>query len=110
MNLGPLPTLNTEEDIHIAEEQRDEGIPDEISILLEQEEKIIHPFKEPFKIVNLGTEEDRKEVRIGAQLSTNVKTNMIELLKEYVNVFAWSYQDMQGFDTNSMEHKLPLKP
>ena len=35
---------------------------------------------------------------------------MIELLKEFPDVFAWSYQDMPGLDTNIVEHHLPLKP
>src|SRR4051812_44304156 len=35
---------------------------------------------------------------------------MVELLKEYVDIFAWSYQDMPGLDTDIVEHRLPLKP
>ena len=40
----------------------------------------------------------------------NVKSGLIELLKEYVDIFAWSYQDMPGLDTDIVEHHLPLKP
>lgn len=43
-------------------------------------------------------------------LSPEVKGQMISLLKEYVDVFAWSYQDMPGLDIDVVEHKLPLKP
>jgi hypothetical protein len=58
--------------------------------------------------INLGTEEDKKEVKIGASLQPEVKESLIKLLREYVDVFAWSYQDMPGLDTNIVEHKLPL--
>ena len=34
---------------------------------------------------------------------------MIDLLQEYNNVFAWSYQDMSGLDTDIMVHRLPLR-
>ena len=34
---------------------------------------------------------------------------MAELLREYVNVFAWSYQDMPGLYTNIVENRLLLK-
>ena len=34
---------------------------------------------------------------------------MIDLLKEYVDVFAWSYQDMSGLDTDIVVHRLPLR-
>ena len=40
----------------------------------------------------------------------DVKSRLIELLKEYVNIFSWSYQDMLCLDTNIMEHYFPLKP
>ena len=39
-----------------------------------------------------------------------MKRKLIELLKEYSDIFAWSYQDMPGLDTNIVEHHLPLKP
>jgi hypothetical protein len=61
-------------------------------------------------VINLGSEEDKKEVKIGALLHPEVKSRLIDLLKEYVDVFAWSYQDMPGLDTDIVEHRLPLKP
>jgi hypothetical protein len=35
---------------------------------------------------------------------------LTELLKEYVDVFAWLYKDMPGLDTDIVEHRLPLNP
>src|ERR1051325_2685480 len=93
-----------------AEEEVEEEIPDEISRLLKDEERIIQPHKEPLEAINLGSEEDKKEVNIGALLDSNVKGKLIDLLKEYVDVFAWSYQDIPGLDTSIVEHHLPLKP
>jgi len=61
-------------------------------------------------VINLGTEEDKKEVRIEASLDLTVKKRIIKLLKEYVDVFAWSYRDILGLDTNIVVHRLPLKP
>lgn len=60
-------------------------------------------------MINLGSEEDRKEVKIGASLVPDVKENMIDFIREYTNVFAWSYQDMSGLDIDIVEHYLPLK-
>ncbi|MCI68232.1 hypothetical protein A2U01_0089491, partial [Trifolium medium] len=77
-----------------AEEEDNEEIPDEISRLLEHEGIAIQPHKEPLEVINLGSEKDKKEARIGALLDTDVKRRLTELLKEYVDVFAWSYQDM----------------
>lgn len=58
----------------------------------------------------MGTKENRKEVRFGVALDDKIKERLVELLHEYADVFAWSYQDMPGLDTNIVVHKLPLKP
>lgn len=60
-------------------------------------------------MINLGSKEDRKEVNIGASLVPDVKERMIDLLREYTNVFTWSYQDMPSLDIDIMEHDLLLK-
>ena len=109
-NNDPMPSPNFEFPVFRAEEEDDEEVPVEISRLLEQDEKVIQPFEEPVELVNLGDEEDRKEVKVGALLIPEVKKKMLELLKEYVDVFAWSYQDMPGLDNNIVEHRLPLRP
>lgn len=61
-------------------------------------------------MINLGSEENKREVKIGALLGEDVKKRLVELLKEYVDVFSWSYRDMPGLDTDIVEHQLPLKP
>ena len=35
---------------------------------------------------------------------------MQALLREFKDVFAWSYQDMPDMDLDIVQHKLPLKP
>ena len=34
---------------------------------------------------------------------------LTDLLREYSDVFAWSYQDMPGLDTDIIVHCLPLR-
>ena len=92
------------------EEEDDEEILDEISWLLEHEEKTIQPHKEPLEVINLGSKDNKKEVMIGELLCPDVKKRMVEILRDYVDVFAWSYQYMPGLDTDIVEHRLPLKP
>ena len=58
----------------------------------------------------MGTEEDKKEIKIGALLDARVKGRIVELLREYSDIFAWSYRDMPGLDPDVVEHRLPLKP
>ncbi|GAU51514.1 hypothetical protein TSUD_413830, partial [Trifolium subterraneum] len=104
------PSPNFEFPVYEAIEEEDEEIPDEIRRLLEQEKRTIQPHKEVIELINLGSEEEKKEIKIGASLEASVKEMMIVLLREYVDIFAWSYQDMPGLDPEIVEHHLPLKP
>ncbi|KAI5397016.1 hypothetical protein KIW84_063009 [Lathyrus oleraceus] len=106
----PTPSPNFEFPVFEAEEDDVEEIPDEITRLLEHEEKIIQTHLENLETVNLGSEDCVREVKIGALLEESVKKGLIELLREYVDVFAWSYEDMPGLDTDIVQHFLPLKP
>ncbi|GAU50056.1 hypothetical protein TSUD_186910 [Trifolium subterraneum] len=106
----PRPSPNFEFPVYEAVEEEDEEIPDEIRRLLDQEKKTIQPHEEVIELINLGNEEEKKEIKIGALLEVSVKEKVIFLLRKYVDIFAWSYQDMPGLDPVIVEHHLPLKP
>ena len=106
----PTPSPNFEFPVFEAEEDDVEEIPDEITRLLEHEEKIIQPHLEDLETVNLGSEDCIRLVKIGALLEGSVKEDLISLLREYSDIFAWSYEDMPGLDTDIVQHFLPLKP
>ena len=72
-----MPSPNFEFPVFETEEEEDEEIPYEISRLLQQEEKSIQPHKESVEVINLSSKEDRKEVKIGTLLSSEVKKNLI---------------------------------
>ena len=56
--------------------------------------------------VNLGTAEDERPVHIAKEMTPKRKTSMITLLKEFRDVFAWSYEDMQGLDPHLYQHQI----
>jgi hypothetical protein len=58
---------------------------------------------------NIGTEKDPKFVRLSSSLSREQRTKYAELLKEFVDVFSWTYEDLRTYDTNVIEHKIPLR-
>ncbi|KAI5408883.1 hypothetical protein KIW84_054641 [Lathyrus oleraceus] len=106
----PTPSPNFEFPVFEAEEDDVEGIPGEITRRLEHEEKIIQPHLENLETVNLGSEDCVRMVKIGALFEESVKKGLISLLREYSDIFAWSYEDMPGLDTDIVQHFLPLKP
>ena len=100
------PINHADEDDEVDEQEPSQ----ELLRLVEQEARTIKPHEEATEIINLGTEDDRKEVKIGTSMKSSERSKLIALLFEYKDVFAWSYQDMPGLDPNIVVHKLPLKP
>jgi hypothetical protein len=58
---------------------------------------------------NIGTEKDPKFVKLSSSLSREQRDEYAELLKEFSDVFSWTYEDIRTYDTSVIEHKIPLK-
>ena len=87
----------------------DNNLSPDLLRLLAQDGKQILPHQEVIEVINLGTEEERRKVKIGTTLSPTIRKELIDLLQEYNDVFAWSYQDMPGLDIDIVVHCLPLR-
>ncbi|KAA3482112.1 reverse transcriptase [Gossypium australe] len=88
------------------EGDRDGNLPPDLLRMVQQEEKQILSHDE--EVENVSLEEGRM-VRIGARITEETKQNLVELLREFKDVFAWSYQDMPGLSTDIVVHRLPIK-
>ena len=63
--------------------------------------------KEKLKEVNLGADSrSLKPVFISNQLSAKEREQLMELIKKYVDVFAWTYNEMPGLDLGLVVHSL----
>jgi hypothetical protein len=58
---------------------------------------------------NIGMEEEPKFVRLSRSLTREQRAEYAELLREFSDVFAWTYEDLKTYDTTVIEHKIPLK-
>ena len=63
-------------------------MPPNLLRLVEQEERQILPHQEITEAINLGIEEEKKEVKIGTTLSSATRKKLIDLLQDYSDVFA----------------------
>ena len=95
------------DDTDFEEYMDDEAFSIEIRRLIDQENKQILPHQEEIEVINLGSNEENKEVKVG---TAEAKKEIIDLIHKFVDVFAWSYQDMSGLNTKVVEHCLSLKP
>jgi hypothetical protein len=46
--------------------------------------------------INLGFEENLQHVKISVDLKLVVNFQLIKLLKEFKDIFAWTYKDLKG--------------
>jgi hypothetical protein len=58
---------------------------------------------------NIGTTANPKIVKISRALPDEQRDRYVSLMKKFVDIFAWSYEDLKTFDTDIIQHKIPLK-
>uniref|UniRef100_A0A2N9HV07 RNA-directed DNA polymerase n=1 Tax=Fagus sylvatica TaxID=28930 RepID=A0A2N9HV07_FAGSY len=67
--------------------------------------------KEELEVIDLSSNSNvHRPVSISASLSVEERTHLIELLKEYQDVFAWQYDEMPGIDPKLVAHSLNVEP
>jgi hypothetical protein len=57
---------------------------------------------------NMGTNVKPQMVKINAQLETSKVLEMEQLLKEFKDVFAWTYIDLKGIPPKLTQHRIEL--
>ena len=65
---------------------------------------------EALETVELVEREANKTTNIGTTLSPEMRTRLIRFLKENLDVFAWSHEDMLGISPKFIQHKLNVDP
>jgi len=63
-----------------------------------------------YGVTNLVTVENPKNVNIGKSISLEEKKAYLKLFNKYQDVFAWSYQDLQTYNTRIIQHTIPPRP
>ena len=58
---------------------------------------------------NIGTKEEPKVIKISKDLTKEYKEKYIKLMKEFYDVFAWSYDDLKGYDLGVIQHTIPIQ-
>jgi len=72
--------------------------------MVEQENREVKPHQEETEVVSLGDGEERKEVKVVIGMSTNIRDELVALLRDYQDIFAWSYQDMPGLSPDIVQN------
>ena len=73
-------------------------------------DKRVSPPFDDLETIDLGIVDQPRELRISTTLSADERDSLLRLLRSYLDVFVWSYEDMQGLDPSIVQHHLPLVP
>ena len=58
---------------------------------------------------NIGSQSHPKLINLSTGLIAGQKSEFCSLMKEFANVFAWEYSDLKTYDTNIIQHRIPLQ-
>ena len=69
----------------------------------------LEPVETEVEECNIGNELKPKMIKLSKTLPAHIKLKYIEMFKEFSDVFSWSYEDLKSYDTEIIQHKIPLK-
>ena len=55
---------------------------------------------------DIGTEEDPKVIKISKNMTQESKEKYIKLMKEFYDVFTWTYDDLKVYNPNVIQHTI----
>jgi hypothetical protein len=64
---------------------------------------------DPLEEVYIGNGAVPRPTFVNKNLDAGYKVKLIDILKEYVDYFSWSYSEMPGLSRELVEHRLPIK-
>ena len=101
-------TIELDHDVEGMEEVP--NIPRDIPEALNKESEGSKPNIEETEVINLADDgEKEKPVKIGVNFPKDMKDELIALLKEFKEIFVWSYQDMPRLDIEIVIHRIQVK-
>ena len=69
----------------------------------------VAPRDDEVEECNIGTERDPKVIKISKNLTKESKGKYIELMKEFYDVLAWTYDDLKVYDPGVIQHTIPIQ-
>lgn len=85
-------------------------MPKEVIKAFECQENQNLPSVDDLQEINLGLEAIPRVVKIGTPSTSYLGHSLLNLLREYIDIFAWTYVDMLSMDTDLVTHKLSTNP
>lgn len=81
-------------------------MPKKVIDTFEHQENRNLPIVDDLQEINLGSKVVPRIVKIGTSSTSDLGRALVNLLREYIDIFAWTYADMPGLDIDLVTHKL----
>ena len=75
-----------------------------------EERRVVSEPIEALEDISLDKDDPEKGTKIGADLEEKIKKDLIRFLRENIDVFAWSHEDMPDIDLSVITHRLNIYP
>ena len=59
--------------------------------------------------INIGTKNEQKMIKIGKGTSEKERNDLVNIVKEYRDVFAFTYDELKDYREDLFQHTIPLK-
>ena len=57
---------------------------------------------------NIGRQSHPKLINLSTKLTADQRSKFCILIKEFAEFFSWEYSDLKIYDTNIIQHRIPL--
>ncbi|GKU86461.1 hypothetical protein SLEP1_g981 [Rubroshorea leprosula] len=102
--------VDRSEIVHESEEadRGDEITLEELDLAPAKLDDLKAEVQDPLEEINLASESEPKVTFISGSLEPQTRDEIVRLLHEFKDCFAWDYSEMPGLDRKLVEHKLPI--
>ncbi|GKV43692.1 hypothetical protein SLEP1_g50953 [Rubroshorea leprosula] len=102
--------VDRSEIVHEGDEadQDDEITLEELDLAPAKLDDLKAEVQDPLEEINLGSESEPKVTFVSGSLEPQTRDQIVRLLHEFKDCFAWDYSEMPGLDRKLVEHKLPI--
>ena len=69
----------------------------------------VTPRDDEVEECNIGTEADPKVIKISKNLTKESRERYIKLMKEFHDVFSWTYDDLKVYDPDVIRQTIPIQ-
>ena len=104
----PAPTAHVCDDDDVGD--IDDSLGGQSECDYDTEDRKVTPISGNMELIDFEALDQPREITIGSSLSPNERSRLINLLRSYLDIFAWSYEDMPSLNPTIVQHHLPIMP